>query len=238
MGVPPTLTLCPAPNLDWSRPAAPASHKFGDIYFSVEGGLEETRAVYLKACSLPERWREPKFERQPFVIGELGFGTGLNFLAVWQMWKAHCKTGQRLHFVSIEKFPLSKQDLETALSHWPELSREAQALLSVWPGRVRGTHVLHLGSVTLTLCHDDVQDALAGLSMQADAWFLDGFSPAKNPAMWSEDVMRHVGRPLCMRRAYWHVYRPQALYAKVWQRQGLMCVRWKALAANATALKP
>ena len=194
-GVQPSLTLCPAPNLDWSRPGTPASDEFGDIYFSVDGGLEETRAVYLQACGLPERWREPEFETQPFVIGELGFGTGLNFLAVWQIWKAHKRAGQRLHFVSVEKYPLSRQDLETALSCWPELQTLARALLAVWPGRVRGTHILHLADgVTLTLCHDDVEAALTGLTLQADAWFLDGFSPAKNPEMWSEDVMAHIGR--------------------------------------------
>ena len=191
----PSLTLCPSANLDWSRDGTPASDEFGDIYFSVDGGLEETREVYLRASGLPERWLEPEFKLRAFTIGELGFGTGLNFLAVFQMWKSRNRKGQRLHFVSIEKFPLSKQDLERALSYWPELQEEAKALLAVWPGRVRGTHVLHLGcGVTLTLCHDDVEAALARLSMQADAWFLDGFSPAKNPAMWSGTVMGHVGR--------------------------------------------
>jgi len=194
-GAQPTLTLCPAPNLDWSRPAAPASDDFGDIYFSVEGGLEETRAVYLTACGLPERWTEPQFLNRSFVIAELGFGTGLNFLALWQMWKAHRQEGQRLHYVSVEKFPLSREDLQKALSVWPELKDEAAALLAVWPGRVRGVHRLHFdGGLTLTLCHDDVVPALAGLSMRADAWFLDGFSPAKNPQMWSPEIMARIGQ--------------------------------------------
>ncbi len=201
-GAQPSLILCPAPAIDWSRSAAPASDDFGDIYFSVEGGLEETRAVYLSACGLPERWTEPQFTQRAFVVGELGFGTGLNFLALWQMWKVHKQAamhgnpqnGQRLHFVSIEKFPLSREDLAKALSAWPELKKEAAALLALWPGRVRGTHILHLGDdLTLTLCHDDVVPALAGLSMRADAWFLDGFSPAKNPEMWQETVMKRVG---------------------------------------------
>ena len=193
-GAQPSLTLCHAPALDWSRAAAPASHDFGDIYFSVEGGLEETRAVYLTACGLPERWAEPQFAQRTFVVGELGFGTGLNFLALWQMWKAHKQDGQRLHYVSVEKFPLSHDDLKRALTAWPSLKDEAAALLALWPGRVRGTHILHLGGgLTLTLCHDDVDAALAGLSMRADAWFLDGFSPAKNPQMWRETVMERVG---------------------------------------------
>ncbi len=193
------LTLCPAPDLDWSRAQSPASGEFGDIYFSVEGGLDETRAVYLRACGLPERWAEARFENRAFVIGELGFGTGLNFLALWQMWRRHRKSEprtseHRLHYVSVEKFPFSKDDLARALAMWPELSELAQELLAVWPGRVRGMHTLHLSDgLTLTLCHDDVVDALGGLSMQADAWFLDGFSPAKNPAMWTEQVMARVG---------------------------------------------
>lgn len=188
------MTLCPAPTLDWSRDMAPASDDFDDIYFSLQGGLEEARAVYLRACGLPERWAVPEFTRRAFVIAELGFGTGLNFLAAWQMWKAHRKEGQRLHFVSVEKFPFAREDLAKALRVWPELADEAAALLAVWPGRVRGTHVLHLAdNVTLTLCHDDVEAALAGLSMKADAWFLDGFTPAKNPQMWSENVLARVG---------------------------------------------
>ena len=117
----PSLTLCPSANLDWSRDGTPASDEFGDIYFSVDGGLEETREVYLRASGLPERWLEPEFKLRAFTIGELGFGTGLNFLAVFQMWKSRNRKSQRLHFVSIEKFPLSKQDLERALSYWPEL---------------------------------------------------------------------------------------------------------------------
>ena len=194
MGVQPHLTLCPAPVLDWSREGTPASQAFGDIYFSVEGGLEETRAVYLKACGLPERWSEPQFQRRSFIIGELGFGTGLNFLAAWQLWSQTRRAGQRLHFVSIEKFPFSKEALAQALESWPELAGLAAQLLERWPGRVRGAHTLHLPSdVTLTLIHDDAAPALSGLSMKADAWFLDGFSPARNPQMWTPSLLARVG---------------------------------------------
>lgn len=198
-GAPQRLTLCSAPNLDWSREDTPASETFDDIYFSVEGGLAETRAVYLKACGLPERWAEKVFTCRPFVIGELGFGTGLNFLATWEMWEQYKPDDGRLHFVSVEKFSLSTDMVRKALSPWsdvaPELSPYIAKLIDRWPDRVRGTHILRLSeTVTLTLMHDDVEAALAGLSMQADAWFLDGFTPAKNPAMWTADVMGHVGR--------------------------------------------
>lgn len=193
-GVQPALTLCPAPKLDWSRGQTPASENFGDIYFSVDGGLEETQAVYLKACGLPERWDAPEFKDRPFVIGELGFGTGLNFLAAWQLWQEKPRGTQRLHFVSVEKYPLPKEALARALSVWPELAELTARLIEHWPGRVRGTHVLRLSeSVTLTLIHDEAMAGLKALSMKADGWFLDGFSPARNPDMWSPQLMARVG---------------------------------------------
>lgn len=190
----PALTLCPAPKLDWSRGQTPASENFGDIYFSVDGGLAETEAVYLKACGLPERWDEAEFKRRPFIIGELGFGTGLNFLAAWRLWQQKPRNGQRLHFVSVEKYPLPVKALTRALSVWPQLAPLAARLIENWPGRVRGTHVLHLSnSVTLTLIHDEALAGLNRLDMKADGWFLDGFSPARNPDMWHPQLMKRVG---------------------------------------------
>lgn len=185
------LTLCPEAVLDWSRPGTPASDQFGDIYFSVEGGIDETRAVYLSACGLPERWQNPY--RNTFTIAELGFGTGLNFLATWQLWLQSEKGCERLHFVSIEKYPLSKAQLIKALENWPELAHLSAQLIDAWPGRVRGYHRLHFGDVTLTLIHDDVAVALNSIKMQADAWYLDGFSPARNPDMWAPTVLSRIG---------------------------------------------
>ena len=185
MPAPQPLTLCQAPDLDWSRAEAPAAKDFGDIYFSVDGGLEETRAVFLEGCGLPQGWHT----KPHFTIGELGFGSGLNFLAAWQMWEqSKPKTG-RLHFVSVEKFPFSAAQLTRALAHWPELKPFADKLIKAWPGRVKGFHRLHFGDVTLTLIHDDVSPALNALEAKVDAWFLDGFSPSKNPDMWSEDIL-------------------------------------------------
>ena len=184
------LTAAPGPALDNAREDMPVSTRFDDVYFSVDNGLSESREVYLKACGLPDAWAG----RERFTIGELGFGTGLNFLAARQMWAANrpSKTA-RLHFVSIEGYPLSKEQLETALSAWPELSAFSAPLIESWPDRVRGIHRLEFeGGVSLTLCHADVKRALRDLSLKADAWFLDGFSPAKNPDMWSPDVMQSV----------------------------------------------
>lgn len=188
MPAPRPLSLCPPARLDWSRPGTPAASDFGDIYFSTDGGLEETHAVFLDGCGLPEGWQ--KTER--FVIGELGFGSGLNFLATWQMWEENKPHNAHLHFISVEKFPLDKSQLEMALSAWPELTAKAKTLLKVWPDRVKGFHRLHFGNVTLTLIHDDIEPALKSAKFRANAWFLDGFSPSKNPDMWSSDVMKRV----------------------------------------------
>ena len=191
MAMPPPrpLTQCPSAQLDWTRPGTPAAPDFDDIYFSTDGGLEETRLVFLKGCGLPENWSET----ERFVIGELGFGSGLNFLATWQMWDAKNPPNGHLHFVSIEKFPFDKEQLSRALEAWPELKPYARQLIQAWPGRVRGFHRLHFGEVTLTLIHDDIESALSDLDMKANAWFLDGFSPAKNPDMWAPEIMTRLG---------------------------------------------
>ena len=188
MPAPKPLTETPAPQLDWSRPGTPAATDFDDIYFSTDGGLEETETVFLKGCSLPERWGN----RSVFTIGELGFGTGLNFLAAWRLWDSKKPRGGRLHFVSIEKYPLDQDQLGRALKSWPELRVYSDRLIQAWPGRVRGFHRLEFGDVTLTLIHEEVGPALDQLSASIDAWFLDGFSPSKNPDMWSPDIMMKI----------------------------------------------
>lgn len=191
MPAPKPLTQCAPPQLDWSRPGTPAATDFGDIYFSVDGGLSESQAVFLSGCGLPQGWQD----RSLYTIGELGFGSGLNFMAAWHMWENTPKASKHLHFVSVEKFPFSKDDLLSALSYWPELQDKAQRLAEIWPGRVRGFHRLNVtNGLTLTLIHDDVIPALRGLNAQVNAWFLDGFSPAKNPEMWTPEIMAQIVR--------------------------------------------
>jgi tRNA 5-methylaminomethyl-2-thiouridine biosynthesis bifunctional protein len=183
------LTQAPAAKLDWSRPGAPVATEFGDIYFSTDGGLNETRAVFLEGCGLPEGWNG----RRAYTIAELGFGSGLNFLAAWQLWSQTQNAHQRLHFVSIEKFPFDKKQLKQALKAWPALQSFSTQLIEKWPGRVKGLHRLRFGSVTLTLVHEDAMAAFEQLdALKADAWFLDGFSPSGNPGMWSPDLMQCV----------------------------------------------
>jgi len=194
---PQPLTQCEAPALDWSRPDTPTATDFGDIYFSVDGGVEETRTVFLGGCGLPDGWQSETWQgKNVYTIGELGFGSGLNFLTTWQMWEQHCadNTGQnaRLHFMSIEKYPFDSAQLEQALGAWPQLAEYSERLIAAWPQRVKGFHRLEFGSVTLTLIHDDVGPALDNIDAQIDAWFLDGFSPAKNPDMWSPGIMQKL----------------------------------------------
>jgi len=190
-GMPPPLPLtqCDQPQLDWSRPGTPAASDFGDIYFSTDGGLAETETVFLGGCGLPTGWQN----RDRFVIGELGFGSGLNFLAAWRLWDKTKTPSSRLHFVSIEKFPFDAEQLENALSAWPELKPYSSKLVAAWPGRVKGFHRLHFDDVTLTLIHDDISAALDALDASIDAWFLDGFSPSKNPDMWAPHIMQRLG---------------------------------------------
>jgi tRNA 5-methylaminomethyl-2-thiouridine biosynthesis bifunctional protein len=176
--------------LDWTGPAGPRADGFGDVYFSNEDGLAETRAVFLEGCGFPEAFTK----RRQTVVGELGFGTGLNFLALWQAFRDHAPEDARLDFVTVEGFPLRQEDAARALAAWPELGALARELLAVWPGPGAGAHrrVFEGGQVTLTVFHDEAGAALANMDMAAHAWFLDGFAPAKNPGMWSETAFARI----------------------------------------------
>lgn len=193
MSRPPTriIPLEPAA-LDW-RDKVPVSRRYGDVYFSQGGGLAETQYVFLRHNDLPERWRaHPK---RSFVIAETGFGTGLNFLAAARAWLESTDPAARLHYVSVEKHPLAPRDLRRALDAWPELSAPAAGLLEHYPPPVRGTHrrALYEGRVQLTLHFMDAAEWLDELELKADAWFLDGFAPARNPELWSERILTRIG---------------------------------------------
>ena len=182
-----------AAELHW-RDGVPESKRFGDVYFSRDNGLEETRHVFLQHNQLPERFAKIP-EGGSFVIAENGFGTGLNFLAAWQAWQSHGPTHTAtLHFVSVERFPLTREDLTRALALWPELKALADELLLHYPPLVRGVHRLVLagGRVRLTLFFGDINDAWQTLDFHADAWFLDGFAPSRNPDMWLEQTISQV----------------------------------------------
>lgn len=177
-------------DIEWDEGGVPRSRRFGDVYFSQENGLEETRYVFLRHNRLAERFRalDPG---QAFVIAETGFGTGLNFLAAWQLWEQTAPQDATLHFVSVERYPLSRDDLARALGCWPELGPLADALQACYPPAITGLHRVRLagGGVRLSLYLGDILDAWQDMTFTADAWFLDGFAPALNPEMWLDQAL-------------------------------------------------
>jgi len=185
----------PHAQLDWDDQGRPHSRVFDDVYFSDQSGLEETRYVFIEQNRLQERFAALPVDGR-LVIGETGFGTGLNFLCAWQLFEAHAVAGARLHFVSVEKYPLSAPDLRRALALWPELKPFADQLLAqyvaIHPGFQR--LVLDHGRVTLTLLIGDALEQLPQLDAQIDAWFLDGFAPARNPDMWTAELFAELAR--------------------------------------------
>jgi tRNA 5-methylaminomethyl-2-thiouridine biosynthesis bifunctional protein len=179
--------------LDW-QDGQPVSRRFGDVYFSRAGGLEEARHVFLAGNRLAQR-----FAALPagatFVVGETGFGTGLNFLAAWHLFASTAPREARLHFVSTELYPLPVEDLDRALRLWPELDTLRDALLAQYGAPTHGWHrcAFDGGQVHLTLLVGDARDTLPALRGSVDAWFLDGFSPARNPELWEEDLLQTIG---------------------------------------------
>jgi len=170
----------------------PYSPRFDDVYHSAEGGPGQARHVFLGGNELPLRWRG----RRVFTILETGFGLGLNFLATWHAWReTPC---ERLHFVSVEKHPFTRHDLEELHARYPEFAPLAARLHAAWPMLVPAVHRLEFeaGRVVLALAFADAAKALRDLRLAADAVYLDGFSPQRNPEMWSPQTMRSVAR-LC-----------------------------------------
>ncbi|MBS0296626.1 MAG: FAD-dependent 5-carboxymethylaminomethyl-2-thiouridine(34) oxidoreductase MnmC [Proteobacteria bacterium] len=175
------------PALTWSDDGSPRSGRFGDVYFSAQDGLAETRAVFLEGCDLPAAWAG----RRHFTVAELGFGTGLNVLALMDLWLRTRPEGGRLSVFSIEAFPMSAEEAGRALARWPELAEITELLLRRWPPRTPGFHRIDLSEfgAVIDLAILEVAEALSAWSGAADAWFLDGFSPASNPAMWRDEVL-------------------------------------------------
>ena len=181
--------------LSWSDDGQPFSTHFDDVYFSRESGLAETRHVFLQHNNLAQRW-SALIPGSHFCIAETGFGTGLNFLCAWQLWDQLAPADARLHFVSCEKYPLSLADLQRALALWPELHPWAEQLLAQYTDLAAGWQRFSLaeGRITLTLLIGDVLETLPQLDAQVDAWFLDGFAPAKNPEMWQPALYEQLAR--------------------------------------------
>ena len=165
------------PRLEWREGAVPVSTRFDDPYFSLAGGLEETRHVFLSGNGLPARLRPG------FHVAELGFGTGLNLLALAEI------ATHPVRFTSFEAFPMDLPQLERAHAAFPGLAALTEALRAGYPARR-----FRLGRVEVELLIGDARETLPAWAGAADAWFLDGFSPAKNPELWGEALMTQIAR--------------------------------------------
>lgn len=194
--------------IEW-RNAQPYSTTFKDVYFSTDDGIAETNYVFFEGNQLEKRWQS--LHQSDFTIMETGFGTGLNFLCVCEKWLsflAHHSTNHQtpplsnplgkfqLHFVSVEKFPLSLNELKTAHDYFPQLQTFAKELQMQYTEAIENQQpvTLFYGAITLTIHHGDAMQVLRKSHDVVDAWFLDGFSPAKNPDMWDTPLFAEMAR--------------------------------------------
>ncbi|MEM7472448.1 MAG: tRNA (5-methylaminomethyl-2-thiouridine)(34)-methyltransferase MnmD [Pseudomonadota bacterium] len=166
--------------LEWRDGSVPVSTRFDDPYFSLDDGLAETRHVFLAGNDLPARYHDA------FHLAELGFGTGLNLLTAWRAFK----DPGTLRFTSFEAFPMAQAEAEAALAAFPELADLAAPLLDAW---AQESFSFEADGIRAQVIIGDANKTLAKQDWQADAWFLDGFSPAKNPELWNEPLMAEVG---------------------------------------------
>lgn len=172
------------PALVWRAPALPVSARFEDCYYCAADGLAEARHVYLAGNDLPARFRPG------FHVAELGFGTGRNALAAALAWTEAGLPGS-LRFTSFEAFPMAAADMRRALAAWPQLDRLAVPLVAAWEA---GHRRIDLPGLALEVIEGDARDTVPGWHGRADAWFLDGFAPARNPELWQPDLLAHVAR--------------------------------------------
>lgn len=164
---------------------------FKDVYCSQEDGLAEKRHVFLQGNGLPERWKIPC--TKPFIIAETGFGMGLTFLATWQAWENAQSLRPALHYLSIDKELLPGDAIGQLGKQWPELSPYTTCLLSRYSHTLAGRVSIELTpTLTLTLLAGDIHDMLPLITLPVDAWYLDGFAPAKNPDMWTDDLFNRM----------------------------------------------
>ncbi|MCO4828657.1 MULTISPECIES: tRNA (5-methylaminomethyl-2-thiouridine)(34)-methyltransferase MnmD [Lentibacter] len=168
--------------LTWREGQVPVSQRFDDPYFSLENGLEETAYVFLDGNDLPARFRDG------FHIAELGFGTGLNLLAALALWRESNQSG-KLHFTSFEAFPMAPKDMLAAQAAFPALAALSDELAPHWTA---GETAFQTDDLVFTLVLGDARKTVSNIAQKADAWFLDGFSPAKNPELWEPALMAQI----------------------------------------------
>lgn len=186
--------------VSWDANGEPYSDAFGDVYHTTSGALEQAKHVFIEGCGLPERWSNTPTH----TILETGFGLGLNFLATWQAWLDDPNRCDRLHFVSVEAFPVQADDIIKAVQNIPSVQGLAQRLASQYPITMPGIYRLvfeeeenetnTFQQVVLTLAFGDARQLLPQLLLQSDSIFLDGFSPAKNPQLWEESIFKAIAK--------------------------------------------
>ena len=195
------VTMIQTATLQWQQIDGidiPVSTQFGDVYFSKDNGLLETRHVFLNGNDLTERLSKLD-DYDYFCVGETGFGTGLNILALWQLWQqVRPNNHSHLHAISVEKFPLTRADLIRALSVWTELKPLADQIIEQYPSPIAGCHRLNFPKerFSLDLWLGDAHDVFPVIpkTFNVNAWFLDGFAPSCNPELWEENVLNHIVR--------------------------------------------
>ncbi len=177
-------------NLEWQNGDLPYSQEFGDHFYSRADGRLECDHVFLRGNNVQERWTAT----ERFSIGELGFGTGLNLLETWRQWVEQRKAGQTLLFTSFELYPMQASEIERALKSWPILGEQTGVLIENWNAVTKGKLVALDGQTFFQLVVGDVREMLPIWDGAADAWFLDGFAPSKNPQMWEEEMLKALAR--------------------------------------------
>ena len=182
------------PDLVFTDAGSPRSTYFDDFYFSTDNGYAETDYVFLQGNNLAQRFAQLA-EHSHFTVAETGFGTGLSALATWDLFEQAAPASARLTFISTERYPLSKHQIQQALQAWPTLSAKVERLVAEYPPRLPGFHAVELSDrVGLLLLFGDAQDTLNDLNARVDAWFLDGFTPSRNPDMWQPPLFQSMAR--------------------------------------------
>jgi tRNA U34 5-methylaminomethyl-2-thiouridine-forming methyltransferase MnmC len=175
--------------IEWREGDMPYSTQFGDYFYSKTDGRLECNHVFINGNDLQTRFTS----EQSFVIAELGFGTGLNFLETARLFHTLSPDGAKLEFHSFELFPMMSNEIDKALAVWPEIEAEKQRLLNIWPSSFEMYQVFQFKpNISLHLHVGDVNEIIHQTDLRADAWYLDGFSPARNHAMWNENLMQAV----------------------------------------------
>ncbi len=174
--------------IEWLENNVPLSKKFDDTFFTKSDGRAETDHVYIKGNRLPERWQRTS----SFTIGELGFGTGLNFLETARQWQLIANADAKLTFISFEKYPMTSKQISQAIATWPSLTKMCQQLCKTWDTKHPVFETAFSSRITLKVIFGDANQTLPKSQIMADAWYLDGFSPAKNPELWNDKLLQSV----------------------------------------------